>query len=585
MKKLVKNMVVGSLIASLSSCGPKNDSELTSDSWSSGWLGSILRNNEDSPGWPAYPRRVGTLTEEFKNETTVTVGVEGSFFDVFKASAKSGLVLGINRSSNLLLVKTSERGAADLTYKKDGQVYLAYEPGTDFVGMCAYSMSMNVGRRFVGSVTIAGNGIENQSDFNKSVATTQTTNFFNIRDGDTVADLNARCDRVFQKFIKHRVANDYRNLTESFLETSPSVKYDKQVALEAALFGPEKKRLKIYNHHWNVKAASWERYVDGNRRKFKVSGWISNNIRAMVDNQFYYELVFANGRLESEWYSAMGGGWEEAARRLAKEIAEEAYLEFQPTMDELQVRDLPPVELYEHANFAGISATVGVGQYNWRTLDHDFQLNDRLSSLKVPVGLEVTLYEHADFVGASRTLRGGEHNLYDFNDQVSSIKVAYDDTIEQRHQLITDRGDQLVVQNDQPYLRSPGMSEGTRAEGDNGINSQFWRLEDAGEGYYYIKQDDRDLVLHAPAGGQLLELRTADGKAEQLWHFSEDLERPFCYLPVNKKSGTPMTKGQLIRGATVSSQQLYFCFSDRQYPLPKDSVEQLQIDAGKAVND
>ena len=80
------------------------------------------------------------------------------------------------------------------------------------------------------------------------------------------------------------------------------------------------------------------------------------------------------------------------------------------------------VVIYEHANFQGASKTLGEGRY--------FDINslgignDRLSSLKVPSGMQVTLYEHIDGYGRSKIFTQDAHYVgNDFNDLTSSIKV------------------------------------------------------------------------------------------------------------------------------------------------------------------
>ncbi|MEM7034885.1 MAG: beta/gamma crystallin-related protein, partial [Chloroflexota bacterium] len=76
--------------------------------------------------------------------------------------------------------------------------------------------------------------------------------------------------------------------------------------------------------------------------------------------------------------------------------------------------------IYEHGKYRGRSQVLPVGQYNIGDLSIG---NDRLSSLKVPSGLQVTLYQHGNFKGATRTYTQDTPFASDFNDQTSSIKV------------------------------------------------------------------------------------------------------------------------------------------------------------------
>ena len=78
---------------------------------------------------------------------------------------------------------------------------------------------------------------------------------------------------------------------------------------------------------------------------------------------------------------------------------------------------------FEHGSYKGNRLVLGVGRYNLG----DIQAigNDRLSSVKVPNGLQVTLYEHADFQGKSLVLDQDMDALgnYRFNDIASSIII------------------------------------------------------------------------------------------------------------------------------------------------------------------
>ena len=78
------------------------------------------------------------------------------------------------------------------------------------------------------------------------------------------------------------------------------------------------------------------------------------------------------------------------------------------------------VELFEDEGFRGRCTVLGVGSYS--AGEHGIG-NDRLTSLRVPRGLEVTLYEHAGFQGASVRYTQSTSNVGSFNDRTSSIRV------------------------------------------------------------------------------------------------------------------------------------------------------------------
>lgn len=69
-----------------------------------------------------------------------------------------------------------------------------------------------------------------------------------------------------------------------------------ETAVVAAVRGPERKKLKIYNHEFNVKPAHTQHRNDGS---LIVDGQISHHLTWRPDDQVYYLFVIRNGRLES----------------------------------------------------------------------------------------------------------------------------------------------------------------------------------------------------------------------------------------------------------------------------------------------
>lgn len=82
-------------------------------------------------------------------------------------------------------------------------------------------------------------------------------------------------------------------------------------------------------------------------------------------------------------------------------------------------------QVFKHCDFKGHSAVLGPGRYRLADLRRLGIVNDDLSSVRVPRGLEVILYEHDNFAGATQPLRANESCLtrHRFNDVVSSIVV------------------------------------------------------------------------------------------------------------------------------------------------------------------
>ncbi|NJL42604.1 MAG: hypothetical protein HC935_02900 [Pseudanabaena sp. SU_2_4] len=112
------------------------------------------------------------------------------------------------------------------------------------------------------------------------------------------------------------------------------------------------------------------------------------------------------------------------------------------------------VQLYDDLNYRGDRIIVDkTGYYAFPRY-----FDNRLSSVVVPKGLEVTLFEHYDRGGRSIVLRAGRHNLSDFNDIVSSMVVRNADEVNnpdnepipgrrevQFYDDMSFRGDRIVV--------------------------------------------------------------------------------------------------------------------------------------------
>lgn len=76
-------------------------------------------------------------------------------------------------------------------------------------------------------------------------------------------------------------------------------------ALQAALHGPEKKKLKIFGHHFNVKKV--ERFRQGSQTL--IYGQLSHHLRWRPDDQLYYRIVKEKGRIVSIEHKISRGGW------------------------------------------------------------------------------------------------------------------------------------------------------------------------------------------------------------------------------------------------------------------------------------
>ncbi|WP_327003509.1 discoidin domain-containing protein [Dactylosporangium sp. NBC_01737] len=82
--------------------------------------------------------------------------------------------------------------------------------------------------------------------------------------------------------------------------------------------------------------------------------------------------------------------------------------------------------VYGDDNYAGTSATLGVGSYDLPQLQAAGIANDSISSIRVPAGYQVTGYADAGFAGTAWTFTADTANLLPTgnNDAISSLRIA-----------------------------------------------------------------------------------------------------------------------------------------------------------------
>ncbi|MGD3108915.1 peptidase inhibitor family I36 protein [Streptomyces sp. YGL11-2] len=98
------------------------------------------------------------------------------------------------------------------------------------------------------------------------------------------------------------------------------------------------------------------------------------------------------------------------------------------------------VVVYTGADFKGKSAPLAVGRH---VLDPD--LDDTISSVRVPAGYSVTLYDAPDFSGKKLTLTSDAANLEaPFNDKASSVVVGRAGTTSPGHTHIRQENVRIV---------------------------------------------------------------------------------------------------------------------------------------------
>ena len=76
-------------------------------------------------------------------------------------------------------------------------------------------------------------------------------------------------------------------------------------AIKAAIDGPQKKKLKVFDHHFNIKPVEIKR--DGDR--ITVNGHISHHLRWRRDDQVYYRIIKDGNKVIKIERDINRGGW------------------------------------------------------------------------------------------------------------------------------------------------------------------------------------------------------------------------------------------------------------------------------------
>ncbi|UII19973.1 carbohydrate-binding protein [Fulvivirga ligni] len=82
--------------------------------------------------------------------------------------------------------------------------------------------------------------------------------------------------------------------------------------------------------------------------------------------------------------------------------------------------------VYQHCNYGGYSAGLGVGSYNLGDLQALGVINDDVSSIQIQAGYQATFYWDANFTGSTLVKSGNDACLVDdgWNDQITSIVIS-----------------------------------------------------------------------------------------------------------------------------------------------------------------
>ncbi|WP_208743506.1 methyltransferase [Bacillus cereus] len=100
------------------------------------------------------------------------------------------------------------------------------------------------------------------------------------------------------------------------LDAIPMNNLDK--AVQAALLGPEVKKLKVFDHEFNVKPA----YISKMGNQTVVNGQISHHLSFRLDDQVYYKFVKENGEIKNLEIKIDRGGWTKITAPIGAIIAQ-----------------------------------------------------------------------------------------------------------------------------------------------------------------------------------------------------------------------------------------------------------------------
>jgi len=88
------------------------------------------------------------------------------------------------------------------------------------------------------------------------------------------------------------------------------------------------------------------------------------------------------------------------------------------------VASLNKVHVYQNINYSGFYSQLPVGNYTLAQLQARGVVDNDITSLSVPNGYTVTVYENDNFTGASKTFTANSGWLADWNDRITSLKIA-----------------------------------------------------------------------------------------------------------------------------------------------------------------
>lgn len=256
MQSTGSTMVALILLVTVAGCGPEPDpgevsfgaglrdaSDLSgfSDKEAS-FIDSLFKTYEGAPGWPQMPRRTACITESLSNEVGFKAGLQGNLLGS-TAEATTTVTFGLSYNATLLLLRTAAEGDDRFLVEEAGELVLNVKPGVDFVGLCSFAASVQVGTRFLGEISVFGNGVGDQTALAQSIEVNQGSTFFEVRQGDTVRKLQDLCLKSFREKVRDSVVADLKNLVKASVTYDGPKQSDLKSGLKAALFGPKRSGL------------------------------------------------------------------------------------------------------------------------------------------------------------------------------------------------------------------------------------------------------------------------------------------------------------------------------------------------------
>ncbi|MEC1180857.1 methyltransferase [Metasolibacillus meyeri] len=106
--------------------------------------------------------------------------------------------------------------------------------------------------------------------------------------------------------------------TDSLVETSISSQNNMEKAVQAALAGPEIKKLEVLGHEFNVKPASIVKKDD----RTIVNGQISHHLSWRPDDQVFYHIEIEHGEVKKVEIKIDRGGWTSISAPLLATLAQ-----------------------------------------------------------------------------------------------------------------------------------------------------------------------------------------------------------------------------------------------------------------------